>query len=110
MIGRFFKTTALLSVLGISADTLVIAGVRSFPAGWMHQRVLCLVTRVPCGLLTRHKSCCDFSQFLPARRGHIYHTGYVGKYRAGWMCYKHIDYVACDHPCVSYRGFVELFL
>lgn len=74
----------------------------------MYHRVLWLVTWVPHRLLMKRKSCCDFSQFLPARSGHVHHTGYVGKYRVGQIYYKHAGCAACDYPWVSYRGFVEL--
>lgn len=74
----------------------------------MYLSVLWLVMWVPRRLLMKRKSCCDFSLFLPARSGHVHHTGYVGKYGAGQIYYKHAGCAACDHPWVSYRGFVVL--
>lgn len=74
----------------------------------MYPSVLWLVMWVPCRLLMKCKPCCDFSPVLPARSGHVHHTGYVGKYRAGRIYYRHRGCAARDHLWFLYRGFLVL--
>lgn len=54
-----FERAAMLSAHMIT----VIEEVRSFPAGWMHQRVLWSVTWAPHSLLMKCKPCCNLSHF-----------------------------------------------